>query len=75
MRTAFIVALLAMATLSTAEAQTRKQHCAMWHNRCLSTCPPNVSKAACRNTCRQRLSDCRASGCYFFNIPGPRCMR
>ncbi len=67
------LALLAFVSLfpTTVSAQSRAQHCNMWHSRCLATCPNGPG--TCAPICNQRKAACMSSGCYFFNSPGPRC--
>jgi hypothetical protein len=61
------------AFVGQAEAQSRTAYCARWHNVCRTTCPANTPKVVCHATCDDRLNACKSSGCYFFNVPGPRC--
>ena len=68
------LAMLAVLTLvGPAYAQNRAAFCARWHNVCRTTCPPTTPTAVCHATCDDRRAGCLATGCYRFNVPGPRC--
>ena len=45
--------------------------CGTWLRLCNKTCPEGPGK--CERVCAQRYKGCRTSGCFFFNVPGPRC--
>ena len=43
--------------------------CGGWDTVCKRTLPAGGSASICQ----QRYSQCLSSGCYFFNVPRPRC--
>src|SRR5262245_58866149 len=56
-------------------AETRAQFCQRWHAVC-TRCDglgARVPRETCLSTCSARLANCRTTGCYAFNRPGPRC--
>ena len=57
---------------SVPPTKERAEFCEMQHYTCKVTCPSG-SSASCLQVCEQRLSSCKESGCYHFNVPGPRC--
>jgi hypothetical protein len=60
------------ATESRAQvARNVAEFCGIWVGVCNRTCPAGAGN--CTQSCNQRAADCRASGCFFFNIPRPRC--
>lgn len=66
-----LLTLTGMAVLvstSAAQAETRGQFCARWHNVCTKTSP-----ASFQATCSDRLARCRENGCYHFNAFPPQC--
>jgi hypothetical protein len=70
-----VSAAVVIVASSLAQAETRAQFCARWHGVC-ARCDglgATVSRQTCLKTCGTRLAECRTSGCYFFNVPGPRC--
>lgn len=62
---ALSIALLALSITGASAQSSKEQFCQMWHGICNDTGNASV--------CKSRLSGCRASGCYHFNNPGPRC--
>lgn len=67
-----IYLLLASPSLSTSP-EPRTEFCAHWNNRCLETCLPNIPAVVCHATCEDRHQNCKVTGCYHFNKPGPQC--
>jgi hypothetical protein len=63
------------AASESARAETRAQFCARWHAVCTQCTGrgATVPRETCLYHCAARLQECRTSGCYFFNVPGPRC--
>ena len=66
-----LVSTLIMA--GSARAETRNEFCGRWHQVCRTTCPTNVTLERCHAVCRGRLAQCPKTGCYHFNLGGPRC--
>jgi hypothetical protein len=52
---------------------TKAQNCKDWHSICVSRPVAGVSQDQIRATCAQRLAACYSSGCFQFNVGGPRC--
>jgi hypothetical protein len=65
--------IFAVAGLSVcpAFAAGSEAFCSTWLKLCNKTCPDGPG--SCGGACAQRDGGCRTSGCFFFNIPGPRC--
>ena len=45
--------------------------CGTWLKLCNKTCPNGPG--TCGPVCSTRYKGCLSSGCFFFNVPGPRC--
>lgn len=45
--------------------------CGTWLKLCNRTCPGGPG--TCSGVCSARYTACLASGCFQFNVPGPRC--
>jgi hypothetical protein len=58
-----------------AQAQTRAEFCAFQNSVCIQCTGvgATVPKAKCLATCRQRLADCRRTGCFKWIATGPVC--
>ncbi len=70
------LALLASVANAPAAAPTKFQsHCQTYNSVCqrCAGVGATVSKSSCLATCRTRLAQCQKTGCYYFNVPGPRC--
>jgi hypothetical protein len=69
-----IVALLLLVAVggiseSHAQACSNQVFCSGWHAVCKRTLPPGGTP----KVCQERRAKCLSSGCYFFNVPRPRC--
>ena len=74
-RHVLLAAVIFCVTAMSAAAQTRQQFCQRWHVVC-QRCEglgQTVPRERCLAVCAQRMSQCLANGCYFFNSPRPRC--
>jgi hypothetical protein len=69
---AFILGLcnFSPSPVSAQEARNVAEFCVVWQRICGRTCP---SGKDCSVECSRRASQCRSSGCFPFNSPGPRC--
>jgi hypothetical protein len=54
-----------------AAAAGSRAFCTTWLNVCNRTCPGGAG--TCGGVCAARLDACLSSGCFQFNVPGPRC--
>lgn len=67
----FVVAV-GLVLLTTNEVKAKCSNatfCAGWDAVCKRTLPPGGSISVCRD----RKAKCLTTGCYFFNVPRPRC--
>jgi hypothetical protein len=78
MRFIGIVVLLSVAIFAAISASTEptfaagsRAFCTTWLNLCTKTCPGGPG--TCGGVCATRYSGCLSSGCFYFNVPGPRC--
>ena len=63
--------LLAILAFDPAFAAGSEGFCGTWLKLCNKTCPEGPG--TCGTVCAQRYKGCRSSGCFFFNVPRPRC--
>jgi len=68
-----LLALLSFTSIQafTASAAGSAAFCATWLKVCNQTCPGGAG--TCRDVCAIRQKTCLATGCFPFNVPGPRC--
>ena len=76
-KTIFAAALGAVLLVGCATeppSKERLEFCELQHNTCKVTCPSiGGNLSMCLQVCENRLSDCKRTGCYHFNAPGPQC--
>jgi len=58
-------------SLDVASAAGSPAFCRTWLKVCNRTCPGGPG--TCSGVCQARYTACLASGCFQFNVPGPRC--
>jgi hypothetical protein len=68
-----LLAILSVGMLSIegASASGSPGFCGTWLKLCNKTCP--TGPGTCGPVCSTRYKGCLSSGCFFFNVPGPRC--
>src|SRR5262249_30830527 len=59
------------ASVGPTSAAGSRAFCSTWLNLCNKTCPGGPG--TCGDVCAARFSTCLSSGCFPFNVPGPRC--
>src|SRR5882724_13142914 len=62
---------IAVFTSERASAAGSRAFCGTWLKLCNKTCPGGPG--TCGGVCSTRYDACLASGCFYFNVPGPRC--
>ena len=62
---------IALTSLSwpAASACTNRDFCTGWN----AVCHRTLTKGADPKECGRRFKQCLSTGCYFFNVPRPRC--
>jgi len=65
-----IFAVSASKTATAQEARNVAEFCGIFQGVCRRTCPGGGD---CSPECATRAATCRATGCFPFNVPGPRC--
>ena len=68
---AFAIVVFATAPVAEAMAAGSPAFCRTWLDVCNKTCPGGPG--TCSGVCAARHQTCLASGCFPFNVPGPRC--
>lgn len=63
--------LIALAGVGDASAAGSPAFCRTWLKVCNQTCPSGPG--TCTGVCDGRYQTCLSSGCFPFNVPGPRC--
>jgi len=68
---ALVLLGIALSPFECAAAGGSPAFCRTWLNVCNRTCPNGPG--TCGGVCSGRYESCLSSGCFFFNVPGPRC--
>lgn len=68
-----LLSILSLTLLPAAPASAAGSaaFCATWLKVCNQTCPGGPG--TCRDVCAARQRTCLSTGCFPFNVPGPRC--
>jgi hypothetical protein len=70
-RTILLLLAVALLPAECLAAAGSPNFCNTWLKVCNRTCPNGPG--SCTGVCAGRYQGCLSSGCFFFNVPGPRC--